>query len=244
MKDYATFLMCGALCLFGCASNEPDPSTESNTSVAGTGTPTANAGAPSAVAGRTAPSAGSTASAGSGGSSAVGTAGKPATGGSGGSGGGAPVMPAAGSGAGGSGAAGGPAAAAGSGGSASPGNMAAPKGSFLAAYTLALRDMCMSCHAVGGIFSSPDLSSPDRAYESLVDKDASMMSPPGECGGKGKLVTPGNCETSLIYNKITQMTPMCGRRMPLSSDADPQLVPQAGIDALCEWIMAGAKKDM
>jgi len=96
---------------------------------------------------------------------------------------------------------------------------------------------------MGGIFGSPDLSSPDRAYESLVDKDASMMAP-GQCAGKGKLVTPGNCETSIVYSKITQMTPVCGRRMPLSSDSMPQLIPQEGIDALCDWIKAGAKKDM
>lgn len=121
--------------------------------------------------------------------------------------------------------------------------MPPPKGSFLAAYTLALRDKCMSCHAQGGIFGSPDLSSPDRAYESLVDKDASTMAP-GQCAGQGKLVTPGNCETSIVYSKITQMTPICGRRMPLSSDASPQLIPQEGIDALCDWIKAGAKKDM
>lgn len=238
MKDYATYVMCGALCLIGCASNEPDPSTQSNTTAAGMAAPTANAGTPgTAAGGSTAPAAGG--STGTAGSSANGTAGKPATGGSGGT----TTATAAGSGAGGSGSgtAGASSAAAGSGGSASPGT-AAPKGSFLAAYTLALRDMCMSCHAMGGIFGSPDLSSPDRAYESLVDKDASMMAP-GQCGGKGKLVTPGNCETSIVYSKITSMTPICGRRMPLSSDAAPQLIPQEGIDALCEWIKAGAKKD-
>jgi|GEM_PF-6642366 len=236
MKDYATYVMCGALCLFGCASNEPDPTTQSNNTAAGMAAPTTNAGTPgTAAGGSTAPAAGGA------GSGTVGTAGKPATAGSGA----APTTSAAGSGAGGSGSgtAGAPSAAAGSGGSATPGNMAAPKGSFLAAYTLALRDMCMSCHATGGIFASPDLSSPDRAYESLVDKDASMMAP-GQCGGKGKLVTPGNCETSIVYSKITSMTPICGRRMPLSSDAAPQLLPQEGIDALCEWIKAGAKKDM
>jgi hypothetical protein len=111
-------------------------------------------------------------------------------------------------------------------------------GSFMAAYQGALINMCPSCHQAGGVFGSPDLSSPDKAFDSLVGKDASTMMP-GQCTGKGKLVTPGNCETSLLYNKISQATPMCGRRMPLSNET----VPQAGIDALCAWIKAGAKKD-
>jgi hypothetical protein len=118
----------------------------------------------------------------------------------------------------------------------------APMGSFRAAYQMALTTMCTSCHMTGGIFSSPDLSSMDKAYDSLVDKDASTMAP-GACTGKGKLVTPGNCETSIIYQKITQDMPMCGRHMPLSSDSAPQRVPQEGVDALCAWIKAGAKKD-
>jgi hypothetical protein len=227
MKDYATFVMFGALCVFGCASTE-DPSTQTGSSTsAGTGVPAANAGTPSVApggAGRpaTSPSAtaGSTASAGAPASAAAGSGATQASSGTAGV-----------------------AAAAGSGGAAPGSGAVTPaKGSFLAAYTLALRDMCMSCHNTGGLFSSPDFATPDKAYASLVDKDASTMAP-GQCGGKGKLVTPGNCETSLVYNKITQMTPMCGRRMPLSSDTMPQLIPQAGLDALCDWIKAGAKKD-
>lgn len=241
MKHNATLMMFGALCLFGCASEAPVMQSGPNTMAGAPATVAGAPGATGAVAGN--PSA-SAAGSNAGASNNAGMA-APAQGGAGAS---SAQTPAAGSGAT-SGSAGtmAAAAAAGSGGSTAgagaPGNDAPPKGSFLAVYTLALRDMCMSCHAVGGIFGSPDLSSPDRAYESLVDKDASTMAP-GACGGMGKLVTPGNCETSLIYNKITQMTPICGRRMPLSSDAMPQLVPQEGIDALCEWIMAGAKKDM
>ena len=245
MKHNATLMMFGALCLFGCASEAPVMQSGPNTMAGAPATVAGAPGATGAVAGN--PSA-SAAGSNAGASNNAGMA-APAQGGAGAS---SAQTPAAGSGAS-SDSAGtmAAAAAAGSGGAAAmamagagaPSNDAPPKGSFLAVYTLALRDMCMSCHAVGGIFGSPDLSSPDRAYESLVDKDASTMAP-GACGGMGKLVTPGNCETSLIYNKITQMTPICGRRMPLSSDAMPQLVPQEGIDALCEWIMAGAKKDM
>jgi len=94
---------------------------------------------------------------------------------------------------------------------------------------------------MGSVFGSPDFSTLDTAYASLVDKDASMMAP-GACGGMGKLVTPGNCETSLLYLKLTQSMPKCGRRMPLSSDTMPQILPQASIDMLCAWIKAGAKK--
>lgn len=237
MKNYATFLTFGALCLFACAS-EPEPSAQTGShTTAGMGTPTGNAGTPSTSAGSAATPGigGSTGSAGAGGNTATGSAGKPAVlAGTGGS----AIPPAAGS-----GGAAGSTMAAGGAGTTAAGSGTPPKGSFLAAYTLALRDMCMSCHAQGGIFGSPDLSSPDKAYESLVDKDASTMAP-GQCGGKGKLVTPGNCETSIVYSKITQMTPICGRRMPLSSDAAPQIIPQAGVDALCDWIKAGAKKDM
>ena len=102
--------------------------------------------------------------------------------------------------------------------------------------------MCASCHKPGSVFGSPDFTTPDTAYASLVDKDASMMSPPGQCGGMGKLVTPGNCDTSLLYLKLTQAMPKCGRRMPLGADNAPPAFPQASFDALCAWIKAGAKK--
>jgi hypothetical protein len=113
---------------------------------------------------------------------------------------------------------------------------------FKVAYEMALRDMCMGCHMTGGIIGSPDFSTLDKAYDSLVDKDATLMAP-GQCSGMGRLVTPGNCETSLLYNKIAEITPKCGRHMPLSSDTMPTRLSAAALDAVCAWIKAGAKKD-
>ena len=60
---------------------------------------------------------------------------------------------------------------------------------------------------------------------------------------RAKLVTPGNCETSLLYNKIAQDMPKCGRHMPLGSDTMPTRLPPAAVEAVCAWIKAGAKKD-
>jgi hypothetical protein len=131
------------------------------------------------------------------------------------------------------------ASTAGSGGSSALGGSgAATEPSFQSVYNNVLLMMCPSCHMAGGVFGSPDLSTPELAYSSLVNKDA-MAAMPGVCGGKGKLVTPGNCDTSLLYNKISQATPTCGRRMPLASST----VPQSGIDELCAWIKAGAKQN-
>ena len=54
-----------------------------------------------------------------------------------------------------------------------------------------------------------------------------------------KLIVPGDCEKSLLYNKLSQATPVCGRRMPLSS----MTTPQSSLDLLCAWIKAGAKNN-
>jgi hypothetical protein len=212
MREHATLLVFGALIGLGCASESPMPAQPSGIGSAGTAGAVA-AGSPAAAGGEGA-APGATAG------SAAGAA--------------APVTSVP------SGSAGAPASGAAAGSAAGMAGSNAPpaEGSFKAAYNLALREMCPSCHISGGIFSSPDLSSEERAYASLVDKDASTTQP-GVCGGMGKLVTPGNCETSLLYNKISQATPTCGRRMPLSSTT----VSQAGIDALCAWIKAGAMKD-
>lgn len=109
---------------------------------------------------------------------------------------------------------------------------------FKNVYTQILGNMCPSCHMMGGVIGSPDLSSMANAYMSLIDKDATMAMT-GVCGGKGKLVVPGDCEKSLLYNKLSQATPICGRRMPLSSTT----VSQPNLDMLCAWIKAGAKND-
>ena len=234
MKDRAIVLMFGALCAVACTTTNTPPGQGVTANVAGTTSPAlAGSTAPSTAAGTTAapptaptPAAGSTASGAAGATVSAGatapaagsgaTAGMGAAGRSSGAGEVRPDTPATGDG-------------------------AAP-GSFQFVYNIALRDLCTTCHSAMGLFSSPDLSSAAKAYDSLVNKDATMMMP-GQCGGKGKLITPGNCETSILYSKLSQTTPICGRHMPLSSDAMPTFVPKEGLDALCKWIKEGAKKD-
>jgi len=120
-----------------------------------------------------------------------------------------------------------------------------PVGSWRAAY-LAIFDasvsMCAQCHVTGGVLGPPDFSTPDKAYDSIVDKETSTLAQ-AQCKGMGKYVVPGNCEESLLYNKLSQDTPKCGRRMPPSSDAMPMRVAPDKLEALCAWIKAGAKKD-
>lgn len=109
---------------------------------------------------------------------------------------------------------------------------------FKNVYLNVLVTACPSCHMMGGVIGSPDLTSMETAYTSMIDKDATAMQP-GQCMGKGKLIVPGDCEKSLLYNKLSQATPVCGRRMPLSS----MTTPQSSLDLLCAWIKAGAKNN-
>lgn len=233
MKDCAIVLMFGALGAIGCTSTPPaSPTAQAPSGVSSAGS------MGSAVAGMTAPmmaAAGSPATptmpsgAAGAGMVASSAAGTPASSGAAGA---APSSGAAGKSAGASEV---PNTMPASGGDAMP-------GTFKYVYNLALRDLCTTCHTTTGLFSFVDLSDASKAYDSLVNKDATAMMP-GQCSGKGKLITPGNCETSIIYSKISQAMPLCGRHMPLSNDSMPTFVPKEGIDALCTWIKAGAKKD-
>lgn len=232
MRDIASFLMIGALCVAACSS-EPPASNAANTgnvqTSAGTAAPTGAAAGGSAQAAAGTKAAAPTGTGGAGSAATTtptGTAGSGTTAATAGSGGSAPSM----------------SAAAGSKSDGSVSTTTAPMGSFKAAYELALRDMCMGCHTPGALIGSPNLSAIDKAYDSLVDKDATTMAP-GQCMGMGKLVTPGNCETSLLYNKIAQDMPKCGRHMPLGSDTMPTRLPPEALEAVCAWIKAGAKKD-
>lgn len=69
------------------------------------------------------------------------------------------------------------------------------------------------------------------SYERMVNVTA------GSCS-EFELITPGNCDTSLIYLKVTN--PGCGGIMPPSGPA----VPQEDIDLLCDWIEDGAPFDL
>jgi hypothetical protein len=106
---------------------------------------------------------------------------------------------------------------------------------YQAVYDNAFKMNCPGCHVAGGLFPSLDLSTPALAFTSLVSKPASTDMG-NSCAGMGTLVTPGNCDTSLLYQKISQPMPVCGRRMPLG------LAPlgQNAIDEVCAWIKAGA----
>jgi hypothetical protein len=235
MKDYRTFLMIGALCAAACGT---DPVTSSG-SMTTAGTP---GGAVAGMTGTTAGTPGGGAAgtpgggaagkpAGAAGGGAVGTAGGPASGGAG--------MTASGGAGGSSSGTAGMSAAAGSGGMSSGG---AAEGTWQYVYEkLKLQTQCGSCHSMGVVIGSPDFSQADKAYDTLVDKDATMMQP-GQCGGMGKLVVAGDCENSLFYNKVAEDMPKCGRHMPPGPDNMPTRLPEEDLKALCDWIMAGAKK--
>ena len=108
---------------------------------------------------------------------------------------------------------------------------------FSSFYNSVLTPKCLSCHTAGGPFSAMtplDFTTPATAYASLFNKDSSTT---GMCGGR-KLITPGNCDTSLLYEKLLQPPAaiVCGARMPLTGDP----VPAAMLTPLCDWIKAGA----
>ena len=71
------------------------------------------------------------------------------------------------------------------------------------------------------------------AYAALVGKVSSSS----QCGGK-TLVSPGNPEASLLYQKLTT-TPPCGGHMPLGGDA----LPSDELEMVRSWIASGAKDD-
>jgi uncharacterized membrane protein len=93
---------------------------------------------------------------------------------------------------------------------------------------------CKTCHP-GAIKVDIDFTSLTTAFNTLVGKAAFAGGAPGMCGAvTQKLVTPGNCQESLLYLKL-RANPPCGDQMPLG----PPL-PDASIQLLCDWIDAGA----
>jgi hypothetical protein len=108
---------------------------------------------------------------------------------------------------------------------------------FQSVYDSVLKGSCISCHIAGGPYASMtplDFTTPATAYASLLNKDTS---PTGMCGGRGKLVVPSNCKSSLLYQKLLPVTPaICGMPMPLNSPA----IASSALAALCAWIDAGA----
>jgi len=105
---------------------------------------------------------------------------------------------------------------------------------FESVYKNVLAPCASACHKAGGAFPALDLSQ-DKAYSALVGEAPAPA--PNACAGKNNLVTPGSCETSLLYTKLTA-TPGCGAQMPLGGAP----LPASTLDSLCEWIKAGAKQ--
>lgn len=94
---------------------------------------------------------------------------------------------------------------------------------------------CKTCHNPSTIMVGIDFSSPTTAFSTLIEQSAFAGGDPGKCGSAPqKLVTPGDCEQSLIYMKL-RANPPCGDQMPLG-----QPLPDADIQLLCDWIDAGA----
>jgi hypothetical protein len=111
---------------------------------------------------------------------------------------------------------------------------------FQSVYDGVLKGSCITCHIAGGPFSAMtplDFSTPASAYASLVNKDSSAT---GMCIGRGKLVLPSNCKSSLLYQKLLPVvapaTAVCGSPMPQGGTA----IAASALEALCAWIDAGA----
>lgn len=108
-------------------------------------------------------------------------------------------------------------------------------GTFADVYSMVIMtNTCTTCHQPGSVFPTLDLSSMATAYNSLVTKGD--PSPAGLCTGKGKLVVPGDCDNSLLYQKL-RPSPQCGVQMPQGGTP----VSQAAVDLVCSWIKGGAK---
>jgi hypothetical protein len=95
---------------------------------------------------------------------------------------------------------------------------------------------CPGCHVPGGPGGFLDLSTQSIAFTSLVGKDAATSGSGIACAGKGKRVVANDCANSILYSKISTMTPICGTSMPPGG----MLAPQPQLDAVCNWIKAGA----
>jgi hypothetical protein len=99
---------------------------------------------------------------------------------------------------------------------------------------------CTVCHGATPAYKylGLDFSTKDAAFASLVGKDA-FAGADAKCGGRGKLVAPGNCQMSLLYQKLSLKkgaAELCGDPMPLNGAT----VSAASQKAVCDWIMAGA----
>jgi len=74
------------------------------------------------------------------------------------------------------------------------------------------------------------------AYGNLVGTAAAGPS----CGGMGTRVVAGDTSSSILFSKISEDTPVCGSRMPLSG---PPYLDADQIATFESWISAGATDD-
>lgn len=115
--------------------------------------------------------------------------------------------------------------------------------SFASIYGVVLGG-CTACHNADA--NNPykaqqalDFTTMDAAYTTLVGPDAFAN---GSCKMRGKLVVAGDCAGSLLYQKLLPAAQapagVCGSAMPLGGQA----ISKAALDAVCNWIKAGAKQ--
>jgi hypothetical protein len=127
-------------------------------------------------------------------------------------------------------------------GSAAAGNAApAGPGTFtgvLAIFADAATHNCGICHASaaapsnGGLQFNP--SNKAAAFAAFVGP-VSAGSPGSMCGGK-TYVVPGSPTTSLLYDKLANMPPACGARMPMGF----MPLNATELETVRSWIAAGA----
>ncbi len=96
----------------------------------------------------------------------------------------------------------------------------------------------LSCHGPGDpdfrVESALDLSTKDAAYAAMVGAEGAGE----ECSGTGTLIVAGDSANSILIDKLGE-DPECGGPMPSAF----RLMPQEFVDAIAEWIDAGALDD-
>ena len=110
---------------------------------------------------------------------------------------------------------------------------------FTSVYSGVLMVACATCHNGKAPYNAQtplDFSTEAKAFATLVGPDTSTTSMTN-CVGKGKLVTPNNCDTSVLYQKLEAPPVSCGSPMPFGS-----MGTQTQRDLVCNWIKAGAKQ--
>jgi mono/diheme cytochrome c family protein len=117
---------------------------------------------------------------------------------------------------------------------------------FARIYAEIIQPNCAVCHTSGSGASSGQLHMGDRlgAFTDLVGNDMLGVNAAGSaCASSGlKRVTPGNAQTSLLWQKVNAKahgeTPVCGNGMPATAGAT---LTQAQVDLIAKWINEGAK---